>query len=97
VVDPQVQWHTAEASPSGIAYADGAIWMAALRGERLWRIEVSGNRVSGQPEAFFTGDYGRLRTVEAAPDGSLWLTTSNTDGRGAPAENDDRILRLTLD
>ena len=97
VVDPLVQWHTDQASPSGIAYADGAVWMAALRGERLWRIEVSGGRVVGQPQAFLTGDYGRLRTVMVAPDDSLWLTTSNTDGRGVPADGDDRILRLTLD
>ena len=97
VVDPQEQWSTDLASPSGIAFADGAIWMAALRGERLWRIEVSGGQVTAEPTAFLSGDYGRLRTVAAAPDGSLWVVTSNTDGRGEPASDDDRILRLTLD
>jgi len=97
LVDPQEQWSTAEASPSGIAFADGAVWMAALRGERLWRIPVSGGRVAAEPTAFLSGEYGRLRTVAAAPDGSLWVSTSNTDGRGAPAPGDDRILRLTPD
>jgi glucose/arabinose dehydrogenase len=97
VLDPLAQWTTAEASPSGIAVAEGAVWMAALRGERLWRIPVAGGRVVGEPTAFLAGEYGRLRTVAAAPDGSLWLTTSNTDGRGEPADDDDRILRLTLD
>lgn len=96
-VDPLVQWGTDEASPSGITYAAGSVWMAALGGERLWRIDVSpSGRVRGEPEAFFTSEYGRLRTVEAAPDGSLWLVTSNTDGRGEPADGDDRVLRLTL-
>jgi len=96
VVDPKAQWGTDEASPSGIAYAAGAVWMAGLGGDRLWRIVVDGEQVVGEPTAYLTGDYGRLRTVEVAPDGSLWLTTSNTDGRGDPAPDDDRILRLTL-
>jgi glucose/arabinose dehydrogenase len=70
--------------------------MAGLGGERLWRVQVEGSRVVGTPKAFFTGELGRLRTVEVAPDGSLWLTTSNTDGRGDPREGDDRIVRLRL-
>ncbi len=97
VVDPKVQWGTDEASPSGIAYLDGAIWMAGLGGDRLWRIVLDDTQVVGEPTAYFTGEYGRLRTIEVAPDGSLWLTTSNTDGRGEPGPDDDRILRLTLD
>ena len=46
------------------------------------------------PQAFFVGDYGRMRTVAVAPDGTLWLTTSNRDERGTPREGDDRILRI---
>ncbi|WP_137995057.1 PQQ-dependent sugar dehydrogenase [Streptomyces vilmorinianum] len=95
-VDPVAQWRTAEASPSGIAYAGDAIWMAGLRGERLWRIPLSGAERSGDPEAFFVEEYGRLRTVLAAGDGRLWLTTSETDTRGTPAPGDDKILRLEV-
>jgi glucose/arabinose dehydrogenase len=96
MVDPIAQWTTAEASPSGIAFAQSHIFMAALRGGRLWAIPVADGRCTGKPVAFFTHQFGRLRTVETAPDGSLWLTTSNTDGRGGPREGDDRILRITI-
>ncbi|MCR6033480.1 PQQ-dependent sugar dehydrogenase [Nocardioides sp. zg-579] len=92
-VDPQAQWSTDEASPSGLAYADGHLYLAALRGERLWRVPV-GPDGAGEPEAFLVGELGRMRTVAFAPDGRLWLTTSNRDGRGQPAEDDDRILVL---
>ena len=92
--DPQLVWPVEQASPSGLAYAQGHLWMGGLRGERLWRIDVRGARAQDAQD-FFTGEYGRLRTVVAAPDGSLWVTTSNRDGRGDPAPDDDRILRVT--
>lgn len=94
---PDLTWKTGEASPSGLAYAGGYLWMAALQGERLWRIKVAGGQVS-DPTAYFdgqtAGEHGRLRTVVRAPDGRLWLTTSNEDGRGTPAPEDDRILLI---
>ena len=90
----------AEASPSGIAYAGGAVWMAGLHGQRLWRLPVAGGSPAGEPVAYLTGAYGRLRAVEVAPDGALWVTTSNTDQTtlgGAPVRaGDDRILRVEL-
>ena len=43
-VNPRVVWSTGEASPSGLAYADGHLWMAALGGVRLWRVEVDRRR-----------------------------------------------------
>jgi glucose/arabinose dehydrogenase len=91
-VDPALVWPVEEASPSGLAYADGHLWMAGLRGQRLWRIRVSTDGRASQPTAFFTDDYGRLRTVVTSPDGELWLTTSNEDGRGEPTPADDRII-----
>ncbi|MBJ7359959.1 PQQ-dependent sugar dehydrogenase [Nocardioides sp.] len=94
-VDPQAVWGTDVASPSGLAFTEGALYMAALRGNRLWKIPVDSDGDAGQPEAYFVGEYGRMRTVVVAPDGSLWLTTSNQDGRGSPAPEDDRILRVT--
>ncbi|MGW0227492.1 PQQ-dependent sugar dehydrogenase [Actinopolymorpha singaporensis] len=95
-VDPLAQWPTDDASPSGLTYADGSMWLASLRGERLWRVPVAGGRVTGASKAFLVGTYGRLRHVARAPDGSLWLLTNNTDGRVSPRPGDDRILRLRL-
>jgi aldose sugar dehydrogenase len=94
-VDPVRQWHTDVASPSGIAIAGNAVYMAGLRGQRLWQIPIPGG-VAGTPRALLIGQYGRLRTVALAPDGSLWVMTSNRDGRGNPTQGDDRIIRLTL-
>ncbi|WP_307795097.1 PQQ-dependent sugar dehydrogenase [Actinacidiphila acididurans] len=95
-VDPVAQWPTDQASPSGIAYAAGSIWMAALKGERLWRIPLNGTHTAAPPQAFFTHTYGRLRTVVALDDHTLLLTTSNTDGRGTPKPGDDRLLRVSV-
>lgn len=89
--NPRVVWSTSEASPSGLAYADGQLWMAGLGGVRLWRVDVADGDAT-DPTDFFVGEYGRLRTVVTAPDGMLWVTTSNRDGRGAPSDGDDRIL-----
>lgn len=94
--DPARQWPTSEASPSGLVFHEGSLWMAALRGQRLWQIPVREDGSTGRPVAHFVGDHGRLRTVEVAPDGALWLTTSNRDGRGDPGPRDDRILVVEL-
>ncbi|MFF4751935.1 PQQ-dependent sugar dehydrogenase [Streptomyces sp. NPDC002514] len=94
--NPIAQWHTDVASPSGIAYVNGVIWMAGLKGERLWRIPLKGTEAAAKPAAFLTGTHGRLRTVVAAGGDKLWLVTSNTDGRGTPKSGDDRILELEV-
>ncbi|WP_435830843.1 PQQ-dependent sugar dehydrogenase [Polymorphospora rubra] len=91
--NPLVTWSTREASPSGIAITAGTAYVAALRGERLWVVPLDGDQL-GEPSAQLTDRYGRLRTVQVAPDGALWVTTSNTDGRGDLRDGDDRILRF---
>jgi glucose/arabinose dehydrogenase len=95
MTNPKVVWRTRDASPSGLAYWQGGLWMAGLRGERLWEIPVDGTSTR-DPIAHFRGDYGRLRTVVVAHDGnSLLLSNSNTDGRGDPSGDDDRLFRVT--
>ncbi|WP_432094269.1 PQQ-dependent sugar dehydrogenase [Streptomyces sp. bgisy100] len=95
-VNPVEQWSTEDASPSGIAYAPGSIWMAGLRGERLWRIPLDGPKPVAKPQSFLDGTYGRLRTVVSDGADRLWLVTSETDSRGTPEKGDDRILQLKV-
>jgi glucose/arabinose dehydrogenase len=95
-VPPMAVWPVAQASPSGIAIVDDVVYMAALRGQRLWRIPITGDGL-GQPQAFLQGEHGRLRSVAHAPDGSLWVGTSNLDKLGEPGPGDDRILRVAAE
>ena len=92
-IDPVQQWAPAVASPSGIAVVGGTVFIANLRGEVLRAVPVANPTTSVD---YFKGSYGRIRAVTAAPDGTLWLVTGNTDGRGSPRANDDRIVRVTL-
>jgi glucose/arabinose dehydrogenase len=87
--DPLAQWPTDEASPSGIATVGGHAFLGALRGECLWSVDLA----TGRSRRWLEG-HGRIRMVAAAPDGGLWVGTSNRDGRGSGQQ--DRILRVTL-
>ena len=101
-IDPIATWATSEASPSGAAILkngaipqwEGSFFMAALRGQRLYRLALDPSGTVTEQEELLSGQAGRLRHVVQAPDGSLWVLTSNRDGRGTPIDTDDRILRL---
>ena len=88
-IDPVQQWTPAEASPSGIAISDGSVYIANLRGARLREVPLGDLSASTE---HFVAEHGRLRDVVVAPDGTLWLLTNNTDGRGSPGPDDDRII-----
>ncbi|RPF20512.1 PQQ-dependent sugar dehydrogenase [Myceligenerans xiligouense] len=92
-VDPVQQWSPEEASPSGIEIADGTIFVANLRGSVLRTVPVA--EPSGSAE-YWPGEYGRLRDVTVSPGGDLWFLTNNTDGRGSPGPDDDRLLAVSL-
>jgi glucose/arabinose dehydrogenase len=93
--NPKVTWGTDECSPSGLAITGRTAFVGALQGECLFAVPLDGTD-AGRPTKHFAGDYGRLRSVAVAPDGALWVTTSNRDGRGTVRDGDDRILRVTV-
>lgn len=96
-VDPLVTWRPKDASCSGAAIHNDILATACLRGERIYLMQLNGKGgLIGAPQEALTGEFGRLRTVAAAPDKTLWVTTSNLDGRGDPNPGDDKILRLVL-
>jgi glucose/arabinose dehydrogenase len=86
-IDAAYVWpSTADASPSGLAIVDDVAWLAALRGQRLWEVKL-GRTISDQKvRDHLVHEYGRLRDVTEAPDGSLWILTNGTSG--------DRMLSL---
>jgi glucose/arabinose dehydrogenase len=96
MTNPKRTWTPAEASPSGLAFANGALFMAALRGQRLWRIVLNGENVSSV-SSHFNGTFGRLRLVVKVPgENAIWFGTTNADNNGSGGPGSDRILRSNL-
>jgi glucose/arabinose dehydrogenase len=102
-VDPITIWPPSEASPSGaeimvegaIPQWEGDLFVASLRGEGIWRLELSDRGEVVDREKLLDGEVGRVRDVTQARDGSLWISTSNHDYYGSSlSEQDDRILRF---
>ena len=79
-------------APSGIAYYKGSLFFAGLRGQSLFEAIIDGEPVLRR---HLNRDFGRLRDVVAGPDDSLYILTSNRDGRGAPTQDDDQMIRMT--
>ena len=96
LVAPKKTYPTSEGSCSGLTVVRNAVYIACGRGQRLYRHEISGDALVNSAQ-FFTGTYGRLRTVEPTADGNLWLTTTNAGDKDSVANNsDERILKVTL-
>lgn len=82
-------------APGGIAYSSGALYFSGLRGETLYQVVMhEGDNVSVSLKRHFTGEYGRLRAV-AVHDEHVYISTSNTDGRGSPRAGDDKIIQIS--
>lgn len=97
---PLLEYTPAVAPASGIFYRGNAFpefrdnfFFGALRGTAIIRVVLDGRRVVDQ-ERLLEGQYGRIREIAEGPDGAIYFSTSNRDGRGTPAKDDDRIWRL---
>lgn len=99
-IKPLVQSNEKTWAPSGIAYINRGPWkgkllVACLRGEELISITLNNEGTEAEKvESLLVNQFGRLRDVIQAADGSIYLTTSNRDGRSIPRLNDDKIVRL---
>lgn len=80
-------------APGDVEYLDGKLYFTGLRGTALYVVSLDGDRVTDF-DTFFSGEYGRLRAVRLGPDGYLYVSTSNRDGRANPGADDDLILRV---
>ena len=94
-IAPKKTFSTSSASPSGLAIVNDVLFLAALRGERLYRMAISGSSL-GTTTSHFQGTYGRIRTPEPAPDGSLWITTSNGDKDSTAGNSNTKLLKVAL-
>lgn len=80
-------------APSGMAYLNDSLYFGGLKGQALYKVPFKDNAVIAVIE-YVSGKFGRLRDVVAGPDGMLYVTTSNRDGRGTPNATDDKIIRV---
>ncbi len=88
---PSTTW-----APSGIAIKDDTLYFAGLRGKALYSAPIRSDGTLGEVRVYLNDAYGRLRAAAIGPEGSIYLTTSNRDGRGAVRAGDDRVVRLSL-
>lgn len=81
-------------APAGVVYWNNRLFFTGLRGEALYEVTITPEGQLAGLRAHLQGVYGRLRAIQLGLDGYLYISTSNTDGRGNPHEGDDKIIRL---
>ncbi|WP_447001961.1 PQQ-dependent sugar dehydrogenase [Saccharothrix isguenensis] len=95
-IAPKHTYPVAAGSCSGITVVRDTLYIACLRGARLYRADISGDNLTNVQQ-HLNGTYGRLRTVEPSADGGLWVTTSNSgDKDSIPDNSNESILKVTL-
>lgn len=94
LVAPKQTYPTSAGSCSGLAIVASVVYVACARGQRMYREQISGSSLVNSQQ-YFAGTYGRLRTIEPAPGGNLWLTTTN-DRDSTPNNSTEKVIRVDL-
>jgi len=92
MVSPMVHSGQETWAPSGMAFREGSLFFAGLRGQTLFQAVIEDGTVTLKKH--LVRDFGRLRDVVAGPDGMLYILTNNRDGRGVPTDEDDQLIRI---
>jgi glucose/arabinose dehydrogenase len=104
LIDPIVAWPDQTTPPSGMTFWHGDLFVATLRSQALVRITFEREGGALQPRVIerwfaksaYEGRFGRLRDAVVGSDGALYVLTSNRDGRGSPAADDDKIIKIEV-
>ncbi|MEV6847453.1 PQQ-dependent sugar dehydrogenase [Actinoplanes sp. NPDC051411] len=97
LTNPLLSWPSADSTCVGVATMEQSVATACLTGKRIWLAGVTANgTVLGNPQPLLVGQYGRLRALVGAPDGSIWASTSNQEEGATPGPDDDRLIRLVF-
>ena len=83
-------------APADVLWINGSLLIPGLRGESLYRAKIMDGEVT-EIRSYLQGEYGRLRSITLGPDNSVYVSTSNSDGRGKERKNDDKIIKIDLD
>ncbi|MEK7599127.1 MAG: PQQ-dependent sugar dehydrogenase, partial [Patescibacteria group bacterium] len=81
-------------APAGAVFWNGSIFFTGLRGESIYETKIAANGKITALVSHFRGAFGRLRAIQIGPDGFLYVSTSNTDGRGEIRDRDDKIIKI---
>lgn len=93
LVSPKAQSGDKTWAPGQAMFYRDSIFFVGLRGAAIYKFSIDGTEIKDQKE-FFKNTWGRLRALELGPDGYIYVTTSNTDGRGLKTDGDDKLIKI---
>ena len=90
MISPLLESGLSTWAPSGAVFYKDRLFFAGLRGTALFEFNLGDNSL----KKHFEGEFGRIRDVALGPNNMLYILTNNTDGRGDPSSDDDKIIHI---